>query len=233
MLVSLYDPQSGERWDEVIKPISYGQYGQLLYERWVEERRRLTEELSGGRLGYVHVRGMDSESFMEVYSEILGRNHEKEAIIVDTRFNGGGWLHNDLAILLGGEKYVELWPRGKKFGQEPMNQWSKPSAVLMGESNYSDAHFFPYTYATLKIGVTVGMPVPGTAPAVWWETLQDPTLVFGIPEVGIKDADGNYLENLQLEPDIKQTLDYDVVVTGRDQQLEAAVGYLLGVIDQD
>jgi len=233
MLASLYDPQSGERWDEVIKPISYGKYGQLLYERWVEERRRLTEELSGGRLGYVHVRGMDSESFMEVYSEILGRNHEKEAIIVDTRFNGGGWLHNDLAILLGGEKYVELWPRGKKFGQEPMNQWSKPSAVLMGESNYSDAHFFPYTYATLKIGVTVGMPVPGTATAVWWETLQDPTLVFGIPEVGIKDADGNYLENLQLEPDIKQTLDYDVVVTGRDQQLEAAVGYLLGVIDQD
>ncbi|MCF8364268.1 MAG: peptidase S41, partial [Bacteroidales bacterium] len=232
-LISLFNPETSERWNQTIKPISYGEYGQLLYERWVNERRRLTEELSGGRLGYVHVRSMGSESFREVYSEILGRNHEKEAIIVDTRFNGGGWLHNDLAILLSGEKYVELWPNGKKFGHEPMNQWTKPSAVLMSESNYSDAHFFPYTYATLKIGATVGMPVPGTATAVWWETLQDPSLYFGIPQVGTKDANGNYLENLQLEPDIKQALDYDVVVTGRDQQLESAVGYLLGVIDQD
>jgi C-terminal processing protease CtpA/Prc len=103
----------------------------------------------------------------------------------------------------------------------------------MSESNYSDAHFFPYTYTTLKIGSTVGMPVPGTATAVWWETLQDPSLYFGIPQVGTKDAQGRYLENLQLEPDIRQSLDYNVVVEGRDQQLEAAVGYLMGIIDQD
>jgi Tol biopolymer transport system component len=233
MLVSIFDPESGERWDETIKPISYGQHNQILYERWVEQRREMTEELSGGRLGYVHVRSMGSQSFREVYSEILGRHHEKEAIIVDTRFNGGGWLHNDLAILLSGEKYVELWPNGRQFGHEPMNQWIKPSVVLMSESNYSDAHFFPYTYTTLNIGTTVGMPVPGTATAVWWETLQDPSLYFGIPQVGTKDAQGRYLENLQLEPDIEQQLDYDVVVEGRDQQLEAAVGYLMGVIDQD
>lgn len=233
MLVSIFDPESGERWDETIKPISYGKHNQLLYERWVEQRREMTEELSGGRLGYVHVRSMGSQSFREVYSEILGRQHEKEAIIVDTRFNGGGWLHNDLAILLNGQKYVELWPNGKKFGHEPMNQWIKPSAVLMSESNYSDAHFFPYTYTTLKLGTTIGMPVPGTATAVWWETLLDPTLYFGIPQVGTKDEQGRYLENLQLEPDIEQRLDYDVVVEGRDQQLEAAVGYLMGVIDQD
>ncbi|MFW5705917.1 MAG: S41 family peptidase, partial [Bacteroidota bacterium] len=169
----------------------------------------------------------------EAYSEILGRNHEKEALIVDTRFNGGGWLHNDLAILLSGEKYVELWPNGEYFGHEPMNQWTKPSVLLMSESNYSDAHFFPYTYVTLDIGKTVGMPVPGTATAVWWETLQDPSLYFGIPQVGIKDMQGNYLENQQLEPDIIQPLEYGVVVTGRDQQLERAVDYLLNLVDQD
>nr|NQU94409.1 peptidase S41 [Bacteroidota bacterium] len=223
-LLSLYNPQTGERWDETVKPISYGKHNQLLYDRWVKSRREATEKLSNGRLGYVHVRSMNSSSFRETYSEILGRNHDKEAIIVDTRFNGGGWLHNDLAILLSGEKYVELWPNGEYFGIEPINQWTKPSVVLMSESNYSDAHFFPYTYTTLKIGKTVGMPVPGTATAVWWETLLDPNLYFGIPQVGTKDADGNYLENQQLEPDIKQALDYDVVVTGRDQQLEKAVG---------
>jgi C-terminal processing protease CtpA/Prc len=232
-LLSLYNPQSGERWDEVVKPISEGEYNQLLYDRWVKTRREATEEFSDGRLGYVHVRSMNSSSFRETYSEILGRNHDKEAIIVDTRFNGGGWLHNDLAILLSGKKYVELWPNGEYFGIEPMNQWTKPSVVLMSESNYSDAHFFPYTYSTLEIGKTVGMPVPGTATAVWWETLLDPTLYFGIPQVGTKDAFGNYLENQQLEPDILQNNDYNIVVTGRDQQLERSVDYLLNLIDQD
>jgi tricorn protease len=231
--LTLLDPESGDRWEETIKPISFGKQNALLYDRWIKTMREKTEELSEGRLGYVHVRSMNSESFRVAYSEILGRNHDKEAVIVDTRFNGGGWLHNDLAVLLSGQKYVELWPNGKYYGVEPMNQWTKPSVVLIGESNYSDAHFFPYTYKTLEIGKTVGMPVPGTATAVWWETLLDPTVYFGIPQVGIKDLDGNYLENQQLEPDIRQQNDYDKVVNGIDQQLERAVDYLLNLLDQD
>lgn len=230
--LSFFNPASGERWEEVIKPIGFGQQNSLLYERWVKTMRQKTEELSGGRFGYVHVLSMDSESFRVAYSEILGRNHNKEAIIVDTRFNGGGWLHNDLAVLLSGQKYVELWPNGKYYGVEPMNQWTKPSVVLMSESNYSDAHFFPFTYSALNIGKTVGMPVPGTATAVWWETLLDPSLFFGIPQVGVKDLKGNYLENQQLEPDIKQPNEYDKVVTGIDQQLEKAVEYLLETIEK-
>lgn len=230
--LTFFNPGSGNRWEETIKPISFGQQNALLYDRWVKTMRQKTEELSGGRLGYVHVRSMDSESFRVAYSEILGRNHNKEAVIIDTRFNGGGWLHNDLAVLLSGQKYVELWPNGKYFGVEPMNQWTKPSVVIMGESNYSDAHFFPFTYSTLKIGKTVGMPVPGTATAVWWETLLDPSLYFGIPQVGVKDLNGNYLENQQLDPDIKQQNDYDKVVTGIDQQLEKAVEHLLELVDK-
>jgi C-terminal processing protease CtpA/Prc len=71
------------------------------------------------------------------------------------------------------------------------------------------------------------MPVPGTMTAVWWETLQDKSLVFGIPQVGTKDLNGHYLENQQLEPDVKQRQDYDIVVKGRDQQLEKAVEILM------
>jgi C-terminal processing protease CtpA/Prc len=108
-----------------------------------------------------------------------------------------------------------------------MNKWIKPSVVLISESNYSDAHGFPYAYKTLKIGKLVGMPVPGTMTAVWWETLQDNSLFFGIPQVGTKDLKGHYLENQQLEPDVKQRQDYNIVIKGRDQQLEKAVEVLL------
>jgi len=226
-LLSMYDPETGMRWEETIKPISIRQENELLYQRWIKNRRAETDSLSNGRIGYVHVRGMNSRSFREFYSEVLGRNYHKEALIVDTRFNGGGWLHDDLATFLNGKKYVDFYPRGEHFGHDPMNKWIKPSVVLVSESNYSDAHGFPYAYKSLGIGELVGMPVPGTMTAVWWETLQDKTLYFGIPQVGTKDMDGNYLENQQLEPDHMVRQDYDIVIQGRDQQLEKAVEVLL------
>jgi C-terminal processing protease CtpA/Prc len=233
VLVSIYDPAGGERWDEKVKAIGYRQEYGLFYQRWVENRRKETDSLSGGRIGYVHVRSMNSNSFRKVYSEVLGRNYHKEAIIIDTRFNGGGWLHDDLATFLNGEKYASFWPRGhENYGSEPLHKWYKPSAVLIGEGNYSDAHGFPFAYRAMGVGKTIGMPIPGTMTAVWWEGLQDNSLHFGIPQIGVKDMDGNYLENKQFEPDVKVAQDYDVVITGRDQQLEKAVEVLLIELDE-
>ncbi len=231
-LLGVYNPDNKEKWDVIVKPISRGQEYQLLYERWVDNMEKLTEELSDGRIGYVHVRSMNSGSYREFYSKVLGENFNKEALIVDTRFNGGGWLHDDLVTMLNGKKYVDFYPRGNHMGYEPMNKWIKPSIVLISESNYSDAHGFPYAYKTLKVGELVGMPVPGTMTAVWWETLQDNTVYFGIPQIGTKDADGNYLENLQLEPDYKIRQDPAIVVTGRDEQLEKAVDVMLKQLDE-
>lgn len=225
--LTILDPSKNKVLKVEVKPISQGKLSNLLYKRWVKLREKETEEASNGKIGYVHVRGMNSSSFRTVYSEALGRNYNKEAIIVDTRFNGGGWLHDDLVTFLNGKVYAQFAPRGQKFGTEPINKWSKPSAVLASEGNYSDAHAFPYAYQTLGIGKIIGMPVPGTMTAVWWERLQDPSLVFGIPQVGVQDMNGKYLENQQIEPDVKIAQDKDVVVEGIDQQLRKAVEELL------
>jgi C-terminal processing protease CtpA/Prc len=162
-----------------------------------------------------------------VSDEVVRRNANKEALIVDTRFNGGGWLHDDLATFLSGKKYVDMQPRGQKIGFDPQRKWTKPSVVLVGESNYSDAHFFPFVYKELGIGKLIGMPVPGTATAVWWEPQIDQSLYFGIPQVGIVDKSGKYLENQQLEVDVEVAQDPDVMISGRDQQIEKAVEVLL------
>ena len=77
------------------------------------------------------------------------------------------------------------------------------------------------------------MPIPGTMTAVWWESLQDNSLYFGIPQIGVKDMDDNYQENMQFEPDIKVAQDYEIVITGRDQQLEKAVEVILQELDED
>ena len=217
--------RKGEEREIFVKPVSSER--SLMYKRWVKRCERITAEESDGRIGYTHVQGMDSPSFREVYSTLLGRYRTADAAVVDTRNNGGGWLHDDLVTFLGGKEYIRFTPRGQYVGLEPFSKWTKPSCVLVCENNYSDASGFPYAYRTLGLGKLVGMPVPGTMTAVWWET-QINGMVFGIPQVGswaVKED--RYLENMQLEPDVRVENDPASLLSGKDRQLEAAVRLLM------
>ncbi|MFO7734706.1 MAG: S41 family peptidase, partial [bacterium] len=188
---------------------------------------------SKGKLGYVHVKGMNRDSFKKVYSDILGRYNDKDGIVVDTRFNGGGWLHNDLAVLLSGKKYASFFHRDiKNLGGEPLSQWSGDSVLVVNEGNYSDAHLFAYTYRALEIGKIVGMPVAGTSTAVWWPRMLDRTMYYGVPQIGINDMDENILENRELVPDFVVENSPHDYIEGRDRQLEKAVEVLTVQIDE-
>ena len=230
-LVSLYNPQTKERWEEVVMPISNGAFNELLYTRWVKQRAADVDKWSGGRLGYVHIQSMGDDSFRSVYSDILGKYNDREGIVIDTRFNGGGRLHEDIEILFSGKKYFTQVVRGREACDMPSRRWNKPSIMLQCEANYSNAHGTPWVYSHQKLGKLVGMPVPGTMTSVSWETLQDPSLVFGIPIIGYQLPDGSYLENTQLEPDIKVANAPETVVQGEDTQLKVAVDELLKEID--
>ncbi len=234
--LTLHDGEADEEWEEFIRPTSAYSQANLMYRRWIENCRKRCEELSGGRIGYVHVRSMDESSFRHVFSEVLGRNYDKEALVVDTRFNGGGWLHEDLATFLNGELYCYFIPRGHELGDlggEPVDKWTRPVAVLQSESNYSDAHFFPWAFKQKGIGKLIGAPVPGTSTAVWWESQIEPRLIFGIPQVGITDLSGRYLENWQLEPDVLVINDAESVGRGEDKQLARAVEELIKEVDAE
>jgi len=230
-LISIYNPQNKERWEEVVMPVTNGQLNGLLYKRWVKQRAADVEKWSKGRLGYVHIQSMGDDSFRTVYSDILGKYNNCEGIVIDTRFNGGGRLHEDIEILFSGQKYFTQVVRGREACDMPSRRWNKPSIMLQCEANYSNAHGTPWVYKHQKIGKLVGMPVPGTMTSVSWETLQDPSLVFGIPIVGYRLPDGSYLENTQLEPDVKVANNPETVVKGEDTQLKVAVDELLKEID--
>ena len=232
VLLSVYNPKKGKRFEVTVKAISEGEQSDLLYRRWVRRNEQLVEKLSGGRVAYVHVQGMNSPSFRTVYSELLSeKNRTKEAVIVDTRHNGGGWLHDDLVTLLNGKEYQRFVPKGQYIGSDPFNKWLKPSCVLVCEDNYSNAHGFPWVYKELGIGKLIGTPVPGTMTAVWWERQIDPSIVFGIPQVGCMDMRGEYLENKELQPDIEVYNSPEEMLRGEDRQLEAAVKEMLKTIE--
>jgi tricorn protease len=232
VLVEVYNPSKGDRWTETVKPISHGAMNNLLYERWVKHNEETVKKLSNGRLGYVHIKSMGDASYRDVYSQILGKYNLCDGIVIDTRFNGGGRLHEDIEILFSGEKYLEQVINDSVACVMPSRRYNKPSVMIIGEANYSNAHGTPWVYKHKGMGSLVGMPVPGTMSSVTWETLQDPSLYFGLPVVGYRTEQGNWLENTQLEPDVKVKNTPEKMAAGIDEQLEAAVKELQKEVKQ-
>ena len=211
----------------VAKPITTREESDLLYKRWVRRNQEEVDRLSSGQLGYIHVPGMNDGAYRNTYEEVMGKYADRKGIVVDTRFNGGGDLVADLAMFLSGQKFFDYTTDTRSNGYEPNFRWTKPSISLANEANYSDGHCYAYSYQSLKLGKLVGMPVPGTCTFAGWESLQDSSIRWGVPPLGVKAVGVGYLENHQTEPDIKLMNEYAVVSKGRDQQLEAAVAALM------
>ena len=170
---------------------------------------------------------MNDGAYRTTYEEVMGKYTGRKGIVIDTRFNGGGDLVADLAMFLSGKKFMDYTTDTRSNGYEPNFRWTKPSISIANEANYSDGHCYAYAYKELKLGKLVGMPVPGTCTFAGWESLQDNSLRWGVPPLGCKSMDGQYLENHQTEPDIKLMNDFEKVIKGKDQQLEAAVATLM------
>lgn len=220
----------GVRRELVVRPITPAEENRLLYDRWVKRNQEEVARMSSGRLGYIHIPGMNDGAYRTTIEEVLGKYVTKAGIVVDTRFNGGGDLVADLAMFLSGSAFFDYTTDTRSSGFEPNFRWTKPSVTLANEANYSDGHCFAWAYQHLMIGPLVGMPVPGTCTFAGWETLGD-GLRWGVPGLGVKDqVSGRYLENWQTEPDIRVVNEPATAGQGRDQQLEAAIAELLKLI---
>jgi len=213
----------------VVVPISSRDEGRLLYDRWVRRNRAEVDSLSDGRLGYIHIPGMNDGAYRDAFEEALGRFATREGLVVDTRNNGGGDLVADLEMFLSGRYFFDYTTDTRSNGYEPNFRWTKPSVALANEANYSDGHCFAYAYKELELGPLVGMPTPGTCTFAGWEGLPNGAR-WGVPGLGVKNAEGEYLENMQTDPTIRVMNEYTVRASGRDQQLEAAVAELMRAI---
>lgn len=225
-LIEVLDPKTSVRTQYTIKPISLGAENQLLYKRWVKRNQDEVEKLSGGKLGYVHIPGMSDGPYRNVYEDMLGKYFEKEGIVVDTRFNGGGDLVADLAMFFTGEPFLTYATADKVVGGEPTARWTKPTLAMFNEANYSDGHCFACGYTDLKIGKTVGMPTPGTCSFAGWESLPDGTRWGAVP-ISAKNVAGEWLENNETRPQFEIKNMPGKIDKGIDQQLEKAVEELL------
>ncbi|ARN70306.1 peptidase S41 [Nonlabens tegetincola] len=225
-LLELSSPDKKENMVITIKPISTGAERGLLYKRWVKQNEKEVDQKSNGQLGYVHIPGMSDGPYRNIFEKMMGKYHSRKGVIVDTRFNGGGDLVADLAMFFTGTPFITYETEAKVVGGEPTSRWTKPTLAMINEAQYSDGHCFACGYTDLKIGKTVGMPVPGTCSFAGWERLPDGT-VWGVVPISAKDINGNWMENNQTEPSIMVKNMPGVIDNGRDQQLERAIEELL------
>jgi Tol biopolymer transport system component len=225
-LLEITDAKGENKQEITMKPISLGAERGLLYERFVRINEAEVKEKSNGKLGYVHIPGMSDGPYRSIFEDMLGKYYETKGVIVDTRFNGGGDLVADLAMFFTGEPFITYATAAKVVGGEPTSRWTKPTLAMFNESNYSDGHCFAQGYTDLKIGTTLGMPVPGTCSFAGWEGLPNGGR-WGVVPVSAKDKSGRWMENLQTEPDIKIKNMPGLIDRGRDEQLEKAIETLL------
>ncbi len=219
----------GTRFTEKRVAIDLAKEQEIADRRWVEGKRRAVEAASCGRLGYVHLAGMDAASYRKAFTDIFGRFGDAQGLVVDIRDNGGGDLHNQLVTLLSGKSYFDVFPpRGGPAQHEPRDRWTKPSAVVMNAESYSDSSLFPLAYRDLHLGQLIGDPVAGTGTEVWWVASRIvPGLTYGIPQLPFREIDGTFSENHPVEPDIRVPSDPTAWAKGEDPQLDAAVRTLL------
>lgn len=231
VLLELYDPGSDERKQYTVKPITLGEERSLLYERFVRINENEVDELSDGRLGYVHIPGMGDGPFRNVIQDMLGKYADRDAIIVDTRFNGGGDLVADLAMFFTGESFNTYATEDRAVGGEPTSRWTKPTLSLINEAQYSDGHCYASAYMELEIGPTVGMPVPGTCSFAGWSALPDGTR-WGVVPISAKNMSGEWMENNQTDPTYRVKNMPGYIDRGVDQQLERAIEVLMDQVDE-
>ncbi|HEX8098296.1 MAG TPA: S41 family peptidase, partial [Pyrinomonadaceae bacterium] len=220
-------PAEEGAWRTRIETVSTGAYGQLRYERWVKQRREMVDKLSNGRVGYIHIQAMNPPSLRRFEKE-LRQYRDKEAMIIDERWNGGGNIEQELLGILVQRQYQVWQPRGAEPTTRPFAGFFGPKVVLQNWRSASNAEMFPAGFRALGLGKVIGTPTMGAVIGTGSYTLIDGSTVR-TPGTGVFLADQKRtnMENYGVRPDIFVENTPEDNLAGRDRQLESAVEEML------
>lgn len=182
-------------------------------------------------------------SFERFERELQASGMGKEGIVIDVRFNGGGWTTDYLMAVLNVRQHAYTIPRGaaenlqdehKKFKNYypfserlPLSSWTKPSVAMCNESSYSNAEIFSHAYKTLDIGTLVGKPTFGAVISTGGQRLLDGSYVRMPFRAWYVKATEENMENGPAVPDVIVDNAPDSKANGEDPQLKKAVEVLL------
>lgn len=210
---------------ETIKPIDSEL--ELMYYDWVNERRAMVDKLSGGKIGYIHVPNTAVEGNRELFRGMY-TYHDKEALIIDDRYNGGGFIPDRMADLLD-RKTLSYWHRnGLQPGKAPGVAHDGPKVMLINGYSSSGGDAFPYFFKKLGLGKLIGTRTWGGLVGI----SRNAGLVDGgyisVPRFGIFDENEQWIiEGIGVYPDIQVVDRPEEIATGKDACIERAINELM------
>ncbi len=230
----------------LITPASYGRISGESYNSWRLANLRKVEEMSDGRLGYIHVRGMDQGSLNVFERDLYAAAEGKDGLIVDVRNNGGGWTADRLLTSLMYPRHAYTIPRGMRDGVDAdranlerggypqdrlfIQRYSLPVNMLANENSFSNAEIVSHAFKQLNRGTLVGEETAGGVISTGSFSLVDGTRVR-LPFRGWYLMDGRDMENNGAVPDLRVPQTPEAEVAGEDVQLQVAVEDLMGRLD--
>lgn len=215
----------------VVRPLA--SESELRYLDWVERNRRRVDELSGGRIGYVHVPDTAVAGHHRLFEGFHAQARVKDAMIIDDRYNGGGFIP-DRMIREIGMPVLSYWSRRHaELSTTPQFAFEGPMAMLINGYSSSGGDAFPYYFRKMKLGPLIG--------AKTWGGLVGysgtPAFVDGgglaVPAFAFVNTDGEWdVEYVGVAPDIQVFDDPTQIQAGREPVLEFAVKHLLEQLAQ-
>jgi tricorn protease len=174
----------GER-DVELRPGTQAQGREARYQAWVKERRALVEKWSGGKLGYIHIQGMDEPSLEDFERDLFAAANGKWGLVIDVRNNGGGWTTDYLMAILHVRRHAWTVPRGadpsvKAYPDAerlPLSAWTRPALALCDQDSYSNAEIFSWAFQTTGRGPVVGTQTFGAVISTGGARLTDGSFV--------------------------------------------------------
>ncbi len=216
-----------ERIEAAIKGLSWTQQRNMQYDSWVLEREEMVDELSKGKLGYLHIKEMNGEAYEKFIKDLYSENYFKDGLIIDVRGNGGGNIHERLIEVLTKKSYaMSTTIKRNEYYKTPRDAYEKPLVLLIDQDSFSDAEIFPQIFKYLELGVIVGMPTSGSVIGTVPFKLFDGSSMR-MPRSGWFTKDGKNMEGNGAQPHIKIDMTPENIINDNDVQLKKAVSELL------
>jgi len=218
----------GEAKQAVLTGLSWSEIRELRYDYETGLSRKKVDELTGGRVGYIHIPSMGTEDYSNFLRDLFRDNVDKDALIIDVRGNTGGHIHDQIINLLNRQPYA--WSTSRRYSGiqnlEPRKVWTRPSIVLADEGSFSDGEIFPTVYQELGLGKVVGQPSSGSVIGTWQYRLLDGSSMR-MPGSGWYRLDGTNMEGTGVQPDILVEISPEEQIAGHDTQLLRAIEEIL------
>ncbi len=225
------NPEGSDARDVTVVPVA-DEHG-LRHRAWVEASRRRVDELSGGRVAYVHLPDTTLGGFTS-FNRYFFAQVGKQAVVIDERYNHGGQLADYIVDALHRPPMSRVASREGDDYTEPVSSIYGPKAMVINQFAGSGGDALPWYFRKAGIGPLVGVRTWGGLVGIGnYPELMDGGTVTA-PRWAIYGLDGAWeVENHGIAPDVEVEQDPKLVREGHDPQLERAVRVVLEELEKN